>query len=65
MKHSYDLNTLYIVHSGVDITETLQMLGASEKVIEKLRNSHMGYFALAYAMFKIATPARYTVTIGS
>lgn len=35
--------------------------------MEKLRssNSTMGYIAISYALYKIATPVRYTVTLGS
>lgn len=50
--------------SGVDIVPWLEWMGASEKILSHLRNSNAGYYALAYAMYKIATPARYTVTIG-
>lgn len=39
-------------------------MGVSEKIIEPLRHSSAGYYALAYAMYKVATPARYAVTIG-
>ncbi|XP_068251178.1 uncharacterized protein C18orf19 homolog A isoform X2 [Palaemon carinicauda] len=50
--------------SGLDIVPWLEWMGASEKILSHLRNSNAGYYALAYAMYKIATPARYTVTIG-
>ena len=32
--------------------------------MEKLKNSDVQYYALAYACYKVATPARYTVTVG-
>lgn len=39
-------------------------MNVSEKLINPLRDSSMGYVAVAYALYKIATPARYTVTLG-
>lgn len=36
----------------------------SEKIINPLKDSSMGYIAVAYALYKIATPIRYTVTLG-
>ena len=45
--------------SGIDVGAILQTFGASETYVEKLSNSEMGYFALAYACYKIATPVRY------
>lgn len=50
--------------SGVDIVSLLQSLNFSESVISKLRDSSMGHLAIAYMCYKIATPARYTVTLG-
>merc|ERR1712087_650725 len=50
--------------SGVDVAALLQTFGVSEAFVEKLSKSEMGYAALAYACYKIATPARYTVTVG-
>merc|ERR1739840_32944 len=29
-----------------------------------LRNNNAGYYAIAYAMYKVASPARYFVTVG-
>lgn len=56
----------YLAKSGVDIASLLESIGAGEKLVEKLRNSNstMGYIAIAYALYKIATPVRYTVTLG-
>ncbi|KAJ8973490.1 hypothetical protein NQ317_018763 [Molorchus minor] len=45
----------YMAKSGVDIVE---------KFVNQIRDSSMGYYALAYALYKISTPARYTVTLG-
>ncbi|XP_069955139.1 uncharacterized protein C18orf19 homolog A isoform X5 [Cherax quadricarinatus] len=50
--------------SGVDIVPILEKLGAGENILSHLQNSNAGYYAIAYAMYKIATPARYTITIG-
>ena len=42
----------------------LENLGVSEKIINPLRNSSVGYYALTYALYKVASPARYAVTVG-
>ena len=44
--------------SGVDVAALLQTFGVSETYVEKLSNSDMGFYAMAYACYKIATPAR-------
>lgn len=36
----------------------------SETIIKPLRNSHLGHIAVAYFLYKVATPARYAVTLG-
>ena len=51
-------------NSGVDIVPMLEIIGIPDSFLDHLRDSNAGYYALAYAMYKIATPARYTVTIG-
>lgn len=53
-----------MLKSGVDIVGVLEALGTSEKILNFLRNSDAGYYALSYACYKIATPARYAVTVG-
>jgi len=50
--------------SGVDIVPMLEWAGASEKILNYLRNNNAGYYAIAYAMYKVASPARYFVTVG-
>jgi hypothetical protein len=50
--------------SGVDVIAVLESMGISEKLINPLRDSSAGYIAVAYALYKIATPVRYTVTLG-
>lgn len=54
----------YLTKSGVDVIALLESMGISDKVINPLRDSSAGYIALAYALYKIATPLRYTVTLG-
>ncbi|XP_033754795.1 protein FAM210A-like [Pecten maximus] len=53
-----------IVDSGVDIVAILENLGFSETITNPFKSSSVGNVALAYLMYKLATPARYTVTIG-
>lgn len=53
-----------IVDSGVDIVALLERLGFSETITNPFKSSSLGNVALAYLMYKLATPARYTVTIG-
>lgn len=36
----------------------------SETIVRPLKNSHLGHIAVAYFLYKIATPARYFVTLG-
>lgn len=54
----------YLAKSGVDVTALLERMGISERLINPLRDSSAGYIALAYALYKIATPVRYTITLG-
>ncbi|KAL3282915.1 hypothetical protein HHI36_006073 [Cryptolaemus montrouzieri] len=54
----------YMARSGVDIISLLETLNVNEKFINSMRDSHMGYLAIAYGCYKIATPARYTITLG-
>ncbi|XP_021922533.1 uncharacterized protein C18orf19 homolog A isoform X2 [Zootermopsis nevadensis] len=54
----------YLAKSGVDVIALLESMSISEKVINPLRDSSAGYIALSYALYKIATPIRYTVTLG-
>ncbi|XP_021348165.1 protein FAM210A-like isoform X2 [Mizuhopecten yessoensis] len=53
-----------VVDSGVDIVAMLEWMGFSETITNPFKSSSMGNVALAYLMYKLATPARYTVTIG-
>ncbi|XP_077296313.1 protein FAM210A [Arctopsyche grandis] len=54
----------YLAKSGVDVIALLKSIGISEKFTDPLKDSSMGYVALTYALYKIATPIRYTVTLG-
>jgi hypothetical protein len=44
--------------TGVDVVAILKVCGLSEQYLEKLQNSDVQYYALAYACYKVATPAR-------
>lgn len=35
-----------------------------DKYIDLIRNSGAGHWAVVYAMYKLCTPIRYTVTVG-
>ncbi|OAD61134.1 Angiotensin-converting enzyme, partial [Eufriesea mexicana] len=50
--------------SGVDIANILEYMHCNQKYIETLKSSNAGSWALAYLLYKILTPLRYTVTIG-
>ncbi|XP_037084922.1 protein FAM210A-like [Pollicipes pollicipes] len=54
----------YASKSGIDVAGLLESWGFSETITDKLRHSSAGHLAVAYALYKIATPARYTVTLG-
>lgn len=54
----------YAAMKGVNVVPFLEMLGLPDNVVNVLKNSQSGNALTAYALFKIATPARYTVTLG-
>ncbi|XP_028837331.1 uncharacterized protein C18orf19 homolog B-like [Denticeps clupeoides] len=54
----------YAAMKGVNLVPFLDYVGLPEKVVNILRDSQSGYALTAYAMYKLATPARYTVTLG-
>lgn len=54
----------YAAMKGVNVVPFLELIGLPESIVCLLRNSSSGYALTAYAMYKIATPARYTVTLG-
>ncbi|CAL1685746.1 unnamed protein product [Lasius platythorax] len=52
------------IRNGVDIAQLLEYMNFSEKYIDLVRNSSAGSWAITYALYKIFTPLRYTVTVG-
>ncbi|KAM9310165.1 uncharacterized protein KZ484_026108 isoform 1-T2 [Pholidichthys leucotaenia] len=54
----------YAAMKGVNVVPFLEMIGLPERLLGLLRDSSSGYALTAYAMYKIATPARYAVTLG-
>ncbi|XP_034029780.1 uncharacterized protein C18orf19 homolog B [Thalassophryne amazonica] len=54
----------YAAMKGVNVVPFLEMIGFPQSLVDLLRDSSSGYALTAYAMYKIATPARYTVTLG-
>ncbi|KAI8127845.1 FAM210A-like [Lucilia cuprina] len=54
----------YLSKSGVDVPSLLQYIHLSETIIEKVQNSNLGHWAVAYLCYKVATPVRYAVTLG-
>lgn len=54
----------YAAMKGVNVVPFLELIGLPESLVGLLRDSSSGYALTAYAMYKIATPARYTVTLG-
>lgn len=54
----------YAAMKGVNVVPFLEYAGLPDSIINILRNSQSGNALTAYAMYKIATPARYAVTLG-
>ncbi|KAL1490399.1 hypothetical protein ABEB36_013104 [Hypothenemus hampei] len=54
----------YVARSGVDVPSLLETLHFSEKIVNSMRSSSLGYFAITYGLYKISAPFRYTVTLG-
>ncbi|KAJ8687180.1 hypothetical protein QAD02_022974 [Eretmocerus hayati] len=52
------------VKNGVDIVGILKSLNLSERYLAMLEGSNAGHWAVTYALYKVFTPIRYTVTIG-
>ncbi|CAG0893015.1 unnamed protein product [Darwinula stevensoni] len=53
-----------IATTGIDLAGLFETWGVTERIVDMLRNSKAGYFAIAYTLYKIFTPLRYMVTIG-
>lgn len=60
----YKYLILILFCSGVNVIGILESLGISETLLEPLKKSGAGYFALAFALYKLVTPLRYAVTVG-
>ncbi|XP_066435605.1 protein FAM210A [Eleutherodactylus coqui] len=54
----------YAAVKGINVVPFLEILGLPESIVNILKNSESGNVLTAYAMYKIATPVRYTVTLG-
>ncbi|XP_073987822.1 uncharacterized protein C18orf19 homolog B-like isoform X2 [Rhodnius prolixus] len=57
----------YAAKSGIDIVAFVEKLHLSDAIVDKIRSSGhstAGYIAISYALYKIFTPLRYTVTLG-
>ncbi|XP_036371820.1 uncharacterized protein C18orf19 homolog A [Megalops cyprinoides] len=54
----------YAAMKGVNVVPFLEVIGFPEKIVNLLQSSQSGHAITAYAMYKIATPARYTMTLG-
>ncbi|KAA0703399.1 hypothetical protein E1301_Tti006804 [Triplophysa tibetana] len=54
----------YAAMKGVNVVPFLEFIGLPDRMVGILRDSQGGYVLTAYAMYKLATPARYTVTLG-
>lgn len=54
----------YAAMKGVNVVPFLEMIGLPDSIVDLLKDSSSGYLITAYAMYKITTPIRYTVTLG-
>ncbi|XP_057332981.1 uncharacterized protein C18orf19 homolog A isoform X1 [Microplitis mediator] len=50
--------------NGVDVIPIMEYIMIPEKYINLIKNSGAGHWAVVYALYKLATPVRYTVTVG-
>ncbi|XP_055352438.1 protein FAM210A-like [Paramacrobiotus metropolitanus] len=55
----------FLASRGVDVIPMLEKMGVSETWIGYIRKSGAGHLAAAFAMYKLATPLRYSVTLGA
>lgn len=55
---------MVVFASGLDVGLYMRKMGFSDSWVDKVTRSGAGNLAVAYALYKIATPARYTVTLG-
>ncbi|XP_077348520.1 protein FAM210A [Lithobates pipiens] len=54
----------YAAILGINVVPFLEFVGLPESIVGILKNSESGNVLTAYALYKIATPLRYTVTLG-
>ncbi|XP_044149042.1 protein FAM210A [Bufo gargarizans] len=54
----------YAAVQGINVVPFLEFIGLPESIVNILKNSESGNVLTAYALYKIATPIRYTVTLG-
>ncbi|XP_060680493.1 uncharacterized protein C18orf19 homolog A [Hemiscyllium ocellatum] len=54
----------YAAMKGINVIPFFEYVGAPKSIINILSNSQGGNALTAYALYKLATPARYTVTLG-
>ncbi|XP_015277771.1 PREDICTED: protein FAM210A [Gekko japonicus] len=54
----------YASLKGVNVVPFLESLGLPSSIVNILKNSQGGNLITAYALYKLATPARYAVTLG-
>lgn len=54
----------YAAMKGVNVVPFLELVGLPDVIVNILKNSQGGNALTAYALYKIATPARYAVTLG-
>uniref|UniRef100_A0A8B9TW91 Family with sequence similarity 210 member A n=1 Tax=Anas zonorhyncha TaxID=75864 RepID=A0A8B9TW91_9AVES len=54
----------YAAMKGVNVVPFLELIGLPDSIVSILKNSQSGNALTAYALYKITTPARYTVTLG-
>ncbi|XP_030003287.1 uncharacterized protein C18orf19 homolog A [Sphaeramia orbicularis] len=51
--------------NGMDVVPLLEMVpGFPERIVDLLQNSPGGHALTAYTLYKVATPARYTISLG-
>ncbi|KAJ3597525.1 hypothetical protein NHX12_001048 [Muraenolepis orangiensis] len=55
----------YAAMKGANVGPFLEVIGLPDSIVRLLGDSSSGYALTAYAMYKIATPARYTLTLGT
>lgn len=54
----------FFFFSGVDVIDLMEYVHMPQKYIDIIKNSNAGHWAVTYALYKIFTPLRYTVTVG-